>query len=324
MYLEKMEFGRVRDLDGIDLRLPPDDPATASALRGPADGGRPEDRGRPEGGARKPEVLVGLPIWDNDDIARLVCPAGTPRTGRLAGYARAYNAIELNSSGYGLSAANAAVWASRTPPGFRFCPKVPREISHGTDLGRAGPAYEAFCRAAEAFGDRLGTALLQFQDTFGPARLPELEAFLRAHGGRIPLAVELRHPGWFANPRARAASLDLLAELGLIAVIADVPARRDMLHMRLTVPRAFLRFSGHDRSGPDRARIEAWAYRIKGWLDRGLEQVHVFVHHVPEHVSVAWSEDVVDALNRVCGLGLPSPTRFAGAREEPQLDLFAS
>lgn len=307
-----MEFGRVRDLRGIDLRLPPDDPANAAALSRRTDA------------ERKPEILVGLPVWDNDEIARLICPDGTPRNGRLAAYARAYGAIELNSSGYGLSAANAAAWAAKTPPGFRFCPKVPREISHGPDLGRAGPAYEAFCRAAGAFGDRLGTALLQFQDTFGPSRLPELEAFLRAHGGRIPLAVELRHPGWFANRRARAASLDLLAELGLIAVIADVPARRDLLHMRLTAPRAFIRFSGHDRSGPDTARIEAWAHRIKEWLDGGVEQVHFFTHHVPEHVSVAWSEDIVDALNRACGLGLPSPTRHAGAREEPQLDLFSS
>lgn len=323
-----MEFGRVASIEGIDLRLPPDDPATAAVLQARArGGGLPGDPGAGPGarGGGRPEVYVGLPLWNADRIAEQLCPEGAPKHQRLACYARAYNAIELNSSGYALSARNAAAWAAQVPEGFRFCPKVPRDITHGADLRRAGGLYEDFVQAAMAFGDKLGTALLQFNERdFGPWRFRELEAFLRAHGRRLPLAVEVRHREWFSQPAAREALFGLLAELGLVAVIVDVPARRDLLHQRLTVPEAFVRFGGHDRGGRDLARIGAWADRLKAWMDLGLRRLHFFPHHIPEWESVAWADDFVAACNRAQGSEVIAPRALPEKKPEPQLDLFGS
>jgi uncharacterized protein YecE (DUF72 family) len=263
---------------------------------------------------------LGLPIWNDPEIARRICPKGTTASGRLECYARSFNAIELNSSGYALSASNAANWAAKTPPGFLFYPKVPRAVTHGGDLARAGGLYLEFCRAAAAFGDRLGIGLMQFPEGFGPSRFRELETFLRMHVGSIPLAVEVRHGGWFANAAAREAYFSLLAELGVIAAIVDVPGRRDLLHQRLTTPRILVRFSGHDRSEKDRARMKDWVSRLKAWKDLGLRDATLFLHHVPESVSVEWASDFVLAMNGALDLDLKVP----GIREEmePQLDLF--
>lgn len=331
-----MEFGRVQNIEGIDLCLPPDHPDTSTVL-GP-DGHGAQSLGKLESGELKSEasgapigpggtgmglrVSVGLPAWNDRGIARRICPKGTPEQRRLECYSRLYNAIELNSSGYALSASNASVWAARTPHGFLFYPKVPRTITHGGDLVRAGGLFREFCAAAAAFGDRLGICLLQFPEEFGPSRLRELEAFLRAHAGSLPLAVEVRHRGWFANAAAREAYFGLLAELRMCAVIVDVPGRRDLLHQRLTVPHALIRFSGHDRSPRDRARLDDWVSRLKAWTGLGLRRAGFFLHHVPDSVSVDWASDFVEGMNRVLGLDMEVPR--LPEEMEPQLDLFGA
>ena len=305
-----MEFGRVADIGDLDLGLPPDHPGTAAVL-----GASPDAPG-------KPEIRIGLPVWDNDEIARLLFPKDVPRTQRLRAYARQFNAIELNSSGYGLAERSMAKWVSETPPDFRFCPKVPRTVSHSGDLTRATAAYAEFFHTASRFGSRLGRIHLQFPESFGPGRFRELEIFLRANAIRHPLAVEVRHPAWFSRPEIREDYFAMLAELGLTAVIDDTPARRDLIHQRLTVPEAFIRFSGHDRSGKDLHRLEEWVERIRIWLDQGLKRLWFFPHHVPEHVSVDWAVDLITAMNRACGFDLPAP-RLLARIEEPQTDLFA-
>jgi uncharacterized protein YecE (DUF72 family) len=323
-----MEFGRVKDIRGVDLGLPPDDPATLRVLQAGRGSGGPPGRAGADAGGRgpgsRPEILMGLPLWNSDEMARLVCPPGTPKNRRLQGYARQFNAIELNSSGYGLAPANAKAWAAETPPGFRFCPKVPREVSHAEDLTRVSERYEAFCLAAAGFGDRLGTALLQFPESFDPRRFRELEVFLRVNAFLLPLAVEVRNPGWFLQPGPREAYFGLLESLGLTAVITDAPGRRDAAHMRLTGRQAFIRFCGHDRGERDLQRVEAWVDRLEAWADRGLERVHLFLHHIPDHVSAEWAVDFAAALRRR-GWDVAAPRLHPEDPEAvPQLDLFAT
>jgi uncharacterized protein YecE (DUF72 family) len=315
-----MEFGRVSSIEDVNLDLPPDHPDTP-ALLGKAS--RPGNLNVSEGaGSHSPEVLVGLPTWGMD-VARRLYPKGTTPARRLAAYAGMFNSIELNATGYAYTAETIPKWASQVPSGFKFCPKVPRDITHGPNLENAGGLYAEFCEAMKGFGDKLGTVLLQFEEkAFSPWRFRDLEAFLRAHGSRLPLAVEVRHKDWFAKEKSREAYFGLLAELGIPAVIVDAPGRRDLVHQRLTAPEAFIRFSGHDRSVRDLARVQEWAERIKVWMDMGLRKVNVFAHHVPEDVSADWAVDFITSLNRTCGLDLKAPALVSEAPQRPQMDLF--
>lgn len=321
-----MEFGRVKDIRGFDLALPPDDPATSRILRGAGrETGPGTDPGPGAGKSGGLDVLLGLALWNDNEMARLLCPAGTPRNRRLHCYSRQFNAIELNTSGYGLAPANVRTWAAQTPPGFRFLPKAPRDVTHGPDLTRAHDLYEEFGRAALGFGDRLGTVLMQFPESFGPSRFRELESFLRVNAFLLPLAVEMRNRDWFMQRGPREAWFALMEELGIAAAITDTPGRRDAVHMRLTSRQAFIRFSGHDRSEPDLLRIRDWAGRLKVWMDQGLERLHLTFHHVPDYVSAEWAADFIRELNLALDLDLPVPKLGRGnAQESPQTDLFAS
>jgi uncharacterized protein YecE (DUF72 family) len=313
-----MEFGRVSDLSNLDVTLPADHPRTAKVLASGAGGGRSR-------------IRVGCPLWNDPALARKISPAGAAASDRLVHYAHGFNAIELNASGYGLDAGAAARWSQAVGKGFLFCPKVPMEISHSRNLEDTGPAYAGFLAAARAFGDHLGPAFLQFPDSFGPSRFPELSAFLRAQAGKIPLAVELRHAAWFNDARRIDPLFALFEELKIIAVITDAPGRRDILHQRLSVPSAFIRFSGHDMSPKDLHRLDDWAERLKAWLDAGLESLFFFLHHEPKHFSVDWSVRFLEVLNKVCGVDLPVPQIMEPAKSKKkapegirgQGDLFA-
>lgn len=308
-----MEFGRTGTLEGVDLSLPPDHPDTLALL-----------------GAKKPsslhhpEVRLGLAKW-GDEVAPRLYKKGKREKQPLVEYSRIFNSIELNATGHGYRAHLFPKWAEQTPPGFKFYPKVPRDITHKSNLEQAGELYENFCQAAEGLGDRLGALHLQFEDrSFGPKRFKELEAFLRAHGARLPVVVEVRHKDWFAKEKHREEYFGLLTELGIGAVIVDVPDRRDLLHQRLTIPEAFIRFSGHDRGDRDLARVEEWARRIKVWMDLGLRRLNLFTHHVPDHVSADWAVDFTATLNRICGTKLKVPPLIPAEPEEPQVDLFGA
>ncbi|MBN1834780.1 MAG: DUF72 domain-containing protein, partial [Spirochaetales bacterium] len=105
----------------------------------------------------------------------------------------------------------------------------------------------------------------------------ELRQYLLSIPAELPLAVELRHPGWFRDPSFREI-FAFLAGRGIGAVITDTLGRRDAVHMRLTTPLAFVRFVGNDLHESDYRRIDDWVARLGVWFAEGLEQAYFFIH----------------------------------------------
>jgi uncharacterized protein YecE (DUF72 family) len=302
-----MEFGKVPDLRGIDLSLPPDHPANAAHLA----------RAR---GAGDPLIRIGCPVWNDDGLARNVCPPGTPKGKRLSAYARQFDVVEVNATGYGINPDQVRQWADAVPSGFRFCPKVPRDVSLALDLDTVHDAFARACAGFAAFGDKLGRVLLQFPESFGPARFPQLERLLAAPRPPVPLAVEVRHLAWFSQPRWRENLFLLLESHGIPAALVDTPGRRDAAHMRLSAPVAYVRVNGHDGGAADLARMDAWAERAARWLDAGLRELWFIAHVDPVSKSADLAARFLKGLKARTGLGLREPVLGADL-EEPRLAL---
>src|SRR2546423_9123950 len=113
---------------------------------------------------------VGCQGWNYDDWvtppppARCAfSPGGTRRGRMLDAYARAFDTVEVGSTFYAVpSDATFDGWARRTPDGFTFALKLPREITHEHALRGARPAevLEEFCRGARRLGGKLAAALV--------------------------------------------------------------------------------------------------------------------------------------------------------------------
>jgi uncharacterized protein YecE (DUF72 family) len=308
---DEMDFGRIKDIRGVDFTLPQDPPATARALAAFSKSG---------GGPLR--VHVGCPIWQDDAMARKLCPPRTPKAKRLACYGKQFNALELNSTGYGLSRERVLQWCAEVPEDFRFCPKVPMDVTHGSNLDGVWGKFDRHCGDAEAFGKRLGVLFLQFPEAFGPDRIEELDRLLATQAGRLPLAVEVRHAAWFRDEKTIGRLCDLLKTRGAAAIITDTPGRRDALHQCLTSATAFIRFNGHALGPQDFRRLDDWARRVGEWKDKGLRELYFFPHMDPKDQTVELAAHFVKSLNGIAGLKLKEPRlRREEDEGEPSLAL---
>ncbi|MGI4870040.1 MAG: DUF72 domain-containing protein [Janthinobacterium lividum] len=292
-----MDFGRLPDLRYVDFRLSPDHLETAQVLAR-AQGTAPAAR----------QLYVGCPIWTNKDWLGSYFPLGIKEPDYLHYYAQQFNSLELNTTHYRIpDAPTVRRWREAVGPDFRFCPKLPRSISHERELYNVDALTLTFTRAMREMGDNLGTCFLQLPPHFGPELLPRLERFLLDFPADIPLAVELRHPRWFSDHGLADAVFATLEALGRTLVITDVAGRRDVLVQRLTTPIAFLRFNGHGLIPSDYARADAWAECLAAWYAQGLHTAYVFIHQRDVRHAPVWTQHFLARMQELTGIVVPPP-----------------
>lgn len=288
-----MKFGQVSEPEKIDFTLPEDPNQTRQILKQSASGSAFE-------------AYVGCAKWNRGDLKNFY-PRGTKD--ELRYYATQFNAIELNATFYKMPDwKQVETWKQKTPEGFKFFPKLNQLISHYKRLLNVEQPVEQFCDAVSAFEDRLGMAFLQLHDNFLPKDFDRLEAMLSRFPKGIPLGVEVRNAAWFADQDMSAKYNQLLTKLQMANIIVDTAGRRDLLHMQLTSPVAFIRFVGANHHPLDQARLKDWAERIAAWKDQGLQQVYFFLHQHHEESSPLLAAYFNKLLNERLGLSLAIPS----------------
>lgn len=290
-----MKFGKVGQsgLDTLDLKLPQDHPDTATALAP---------------GSKKVKVYVGCAKWGRKEWVGLIYPKGTKDKEFLDHYVRNFNGIEMNTTFYSIKRENVASWAGRAPEGFKFSPKFSRNISHLKRINEDTKWFtDYFLDAASAFGSKLGPSFLQMPENFGGKYIDRLANYLKDIPKDFPMFVELRHTDWFTDKTIYDETFALLKETGHGAVITDVAGRRDVLHMRLTSPKAFIRFNGYNFHPSDYERLEEWVERIKQWIDKGLEQLYFYAHQEDEAFTPKTCDYFIEKLNEATGFNVERP-----------------
>ncbi|MFT3945964.1 MAG: DUF72 domain-containing protein [Agriterribacter sp.] len=291
-----MQFGKVSDPGKVDFALPKDAPETAALLKAHRND--------------KPfEVYVGCAKWNRSDLKGFY-PRGTKD--ELSYYSRQFNCIELNATFYKMpDFKQVETWKNKTPRGFKFFPKVTDLITHYRRLINVQEPVENFCNAISNFEEKLGMAFLQLHDNFAPKDFDRLKSVLKDFPKGIPLAVEVRNEAWFNDKKVSKAYGNLLESLHMTNIIVDTAGRRDMLHMRLTTPAAFIRYVGANHSS-DIPRLDDWIARIAKWRKTGLQKLYFFVHQNVEKESPLLAAHFIKEMNRVFKLDLKVPDKPGG------------
>jgi uncharacterized protein YecE (DUF72 family) len=262
---------------------------------------------------------MGMASWSEPGLAARL--GGDGPVGVLRAHAAAVPANELNSTFYGYTRERFARWAAASPPGFRFCPKLPRAVTHEHGLDGADDEMGRFVAASEALGDRRGPTWFALPPYVGPDRFGDLARFLERWAPELELAVEVREERWFG-----AAFEDLcrmLRDLDVTLIVTDTAGRRDCAHMRLTAPRAFVRFVANALHPSDFARLDDWAARLADWSSRGLREAYLFLHQRDESQTVDLAEHL-EARLAAAGRPVLGPWRERTRYAPPgrQLGLF--
>ena len=269
------------------------------------------------------DVRVGISGWTYAPWRGVFYPPGLPRRRELAYAAEHLGTVELNGSFYSLQRPSSYLsWAEQTPPDFVFAVKGPRFVTHMKKLaGVETPFANFLANGLLALGPKLGPLLWQLPPTLGfdPARTETFLAMLptttaaaarlaQAHDDRVtdrcwtttdadrPIrhAMEVRHPSFLA-PRF----LDLLRTYGVAAVVADSAGRFPVLDT-VTADFVYVRLHGAEElyvSGYTDEALEAWAIRVRGWADQGLDVLVYFDNDVKVRAPV-------DAMNLATRLGV--------------------
>lgn len=239
--------------------------------------------------------FLGCPSWSEPAWRGALYPDSTRSADFLPLYASLFNAVEGNTTFYARpSPQTVARWAELMPADFRFCAKLPRDISHTVDLREHLSAAEDFVRLLAPLGERCAPLWLQLPASFGPERLGELQYFVAELGRGI--AVEVRHPAFFAKGEEERALNRLLRDLQVERICLDSRALFScqsgdpaVLHAQAKKPRlpprptAFtqhpqLRFIGHPDLAANDVFMAPWLDKVAGWIEQGL-QPHVFLHN---------------------------------------------
>lgn len=237
----------------------------------------------------RPRVQVGCQGWNYDDwvtppaSARPVFyPRGTRAEHMLDTYARAFDTVEVDSTFYAAPADSTYDgWAKRTPDGFTFALKLPREITHEHSLRGAAAerALADFCRGARRLGPKLAAVLVQLPPQFEATRenLRALSEFLPLLPDDLRFAVEFRDPFWFEDELLVPLSLRRNVTLALVEgpwvtrervwrAAAALLDASDFAYVRWMGARDLTRFDVEQRSRD--ANLDRWAAAVERLAER--------------------------------------------------------
>jgi uncharacterized protein YecE (DUF72 family) len=299
-YLTKffiMEFGRVaeNELDNIDFSLPQEPVFNQQIL--------------PFKKNKKPNVYLGCAKWGRTEWIGKIYPEKAKEKDFLQHYVQHYNSIELNATHYKIyGASGIEKWAEKADDkDFKFCPKMYQGVTHRGSLNNKQFITDEFLRGVIAFEKSLGPIFIQVSDTFSPKRKDELFAYLKTLPTDLNFFIEVRHTDWFVKDNIREELLNFLKDNKMGFVITDTAGRRDVAHLNLTLPKAFIRYVGNSLHKTDYTRVDEWIKKMKYWIDNGMEEIYFFMHMHDEAFSPELTVYMVDKINQSCGLNLQKP-----------------
>ncbi len=252
-------------------------------------------------------LYLGCPIWAWKGWVGNFYPDSTKPADYLREYARRLTTIEGNTTFYAVPAQKTIeTWVAQTPPTFRFCPKIPKAISHtGKLAGHIDDAHE-FVIVMRQLGERLGPMFLQLPPRYSPRLFGDLKAFLEAWPGESRLAVEVRHLDWFEPPHHESFN-QLLSAHNMARVVIDTRPIRDLSGDRIlagsvyqtllearerkpdvpivserTADFIFLRYIGHPKMQFNVPLLDEWAGYLAAQLGNGAD-AYVFCH-APDNI----------------------------------------
>ena len=265
-------------------------------------------------------LYLGCPIWANKAWVGTFFPSGAQQREFLSLYSQRLNAVEGNTTFYGLPAPETvARWRAETPPGFKFCLKFPKAITHERRLREADADTADFVARLNQLGDRAGASLLQLPPSFSGADLPVLLRYL----DQLPAlpggcAVEVRHPDFFGGP-AEAALDDGLRERDTARVLYDqrglrsaAPSDADIRRAQAAKPNVpvrfgrtaaftFIRYIAHPDIPANAPLLDEWATQVAAWLAAG-DDVYFFCHHKNDYYAPVVARDFHQRVSRLAPL----------------------
>lgn len=169
-------------------------------------------------------ITIGLTGWSDHPLIQRT------RSKKLEEYASHFPVVELDTPFYAIPPlANTVNWAQKTPPHFSFIPKVYSKMTLHQPFSPEFDLMEAVFKSyLEAMAPlieakKITAFLFQFPPYVECIRQNvNYLKYIKKHMNSLPVAVEFRHPSWFAE-ETQLKTLQLLSDLNFSHVVVDQP-----------------------------------------------------------------------------------------------------
>lgn len=237
---------------------------------------------------------LGCAVWSYKGWVGNFYPPKSQAKDFLRLYSQRLTTVEGNTTFYAVpETTTVEKWATETPSGFKFCLKVPKEITHNGLLVPTIPKAIAFIERISKLGDRNGPIFLQLPPSYSPEYLEDLTHFLEELAKeKILLALEVRHRDWF-KPTSAMQLNNLLERFGIGRVLLDSrpiydspndpqiasQRRKPKLPLQpcLTANFSLVRFISHPQPEYNQSFLQEWVTQSDRWLQQGID-LYFFVH----------------------------------------------
>lgn len=146
-----------------------------------------------------PEILIGTSGYDHPELKGSFYPSDLPRKDFLLYYSTKFNALEINSTFYGMPTGERLLsfW-ERSEGRLKFSIKTTRVLTH--EIDRQWKNYaEEFRKALSALQEKnaLSSVLVQFPESFhyNPENRFYLSDLMKSFEN-LPVVIEFRHKTW--------------------------------------------------------------------------------------------------------------------------------
>lgn len=281
-----------------------------------------------------PLLSIGCPVWGCERWRGSLYTAKATREEFIEQYSRVFSTVEVNSTFYALPSPEIVEnWARRTPPGFQFCLKFPKAITHDCQLAGSETITRAFQSLLRIHQEhqKLGPAFLQLSPHFSARQFIALARYIHAWPIDLPMAIETRHPDFFdQGPHERRLD-ELLRERGIDRCLFDSRAlfsatpsdesERESQHRKprspfrttATAQRPMVRFVGRNSIDTVKHWIEEWASQVSTWISQGLRPI-LFAHTPDDAFAPEFARKLHTAIRRQLP-EIPALPRGAGDAE---------
>lgn len=225
-------------------------------------------------------LRAGTSGYDYPHWRGVLYPPGLARRRWFGRYVELFDAVELNSTFYGLPPpASFERWKQQAPEGFRCALKLGRHHTHMKKLKAPGESLRRFVQRARRLSPHLGPILVQLPP-FWKADPQRLDGFLGAVPRGLQWAVELRNRDWLRDE-----VFEVLRQHGAALCLHDLLPD----HPReLTTSWTYLRFHGTGpgyRGSYSPQKLTASARWIEQQRQRGVD-VWAFFNNDAEGAAV--------------------------------------
>ena len=229
------------------------------------------------------KIHIGCSGWSYKHWKEELYPKGLKTTEWFTYYAGLFQCVEINTSFYHLPKEQTIkTWVAKAPPGFLFCPKLSRYITHMKKLRDVEEPLERFFTLFAPMYHLMGPVLVQLPPMLR-FNYDVAEAFFQLLKTRYKehrYVLEVRHPSWLTDE-----SLVLMTKYEIGLVLSQSGGFFPYTEV-ITSSDIYIRFHGPSHlyaSTYTDTMLAAYAQKVRQWTADGYTTWCFFNNDIHGH-----------------------------------------